>query len=384
VWTISRTLVSAGCKVVVVCPQGDEHQRATGEQASFEVRDGVEIHRFPLRFAANGPLGYIAEYGAALWHAWQTTRRLCRSRRFDVVHSCNPPDFMLFTAWPARKQGAPLIFDHHDLTPELFQARFGGRHTVLHRLTLLAERLSFAVADLVITTNESYARIAQERGRKRPEDVFVVRNAPDLRCFHPVPPDPTLKRSKPLLISYVGVMAPQDGVDQALRALAMLHDQRTDWHAVLAGEGDARPGLRQLADDLGIGDAVEFAGWLNDEQISRLLSTSDVCLAPEPLTPLNDVSTMIKIAEYLAMSCPVVAYDLRESRRTAGDAAVYATPNEVSSFAQRIAELLDDPERRARMGKVGRERVEQSLSWERSETALFDAYRHALGTQTSG
>ncbi len=380
VWAISTTLVGAGCEVVVVCPQGDEGERAQGERALFEVRGGVEIHRFPLRFAAGGPLGYFGEYSAALWRVWRIVRRLSRERPFDIVHACNPPDFMLFAAWPARRARAQLIFDHHDLTPELFQTRFGARHRLLHKLTLLLERLSFAAADVVLATNDSYAQIALTRGHKPARDIFVVRNGPDLRQFRASRPDPALKRGQPLLISYVGVMAPQDGVDQALRALALVHARRSDWHAVLAGEGEARAGLQQLADELGLAGSVEFPGWLDDEQISRLLSTSDVCLAPEPLTPLNDVSTMVKIAEYLAISRPVVAYNLRESRRAAGAAAAYAAPNDVGSFAERITELLDDPERRVVMGRIGRERVEQSLCWERSEIALFDAYRRALRT----
>jgi glycosyltransferase involved in cell wall biosynthesis len=383
VWAISTTLVAAGCEVVVVCPQGDESERAAGERAPFEMRDGVEIHRFPLRFAAGGPLGYIGEYGSALWRVWRTVRRLTRKRPFDIVHACNPPDFMLFAAWPARRRGAQLVFDHHDLTPELFRTRFGEGHRLLHRLTLLLERLSFAVADVVIATNESYAQIAQTRGHKRPGDVFVVRNGPDVRSFRPVDPVPALKRGKPLLISYVGVMAPQDGVDHAVRALALLRERRHDWHAVIAGEGEARPDLERLVNELGLEDSVEFAGWLGDEDIARLLSSSDVCLAPEPLTPLNNLSTMVKIAEYLAMSRPVVAYGLQESRRAAGEAAVYATPDDIASFAHRIDELLDDPDRRVKMGKIGRARVEESLSWERSEAALLEAYRRALGPTNS-
>lgn len=379
VWMISTTLVRAGCEVVVVCPQGDESERAAGERASFEVRDGVHIHRFPLQFAAGATLGYAREYSEALWRVWRLVGKLSRDRAFDVVHASNPPDFMLLAAWPARRGGARLIFDHHDLTPELFQTRFGDGHGLLHRLTLLFERLSFAMADVVVATNESYAAIARTRGHKRQGDVFVVRNGPALRSFKPVSPDPALKRGKPLLISYVGVMAPHDGVDHALRALATLRRQRGDWHAVFGGDGEARLGLERLASELGLKDSVEFPGWIGDEEIVSLLSTSDVCLVPEPLTPHADLSTMVKIAEYLAMSCPVVAYDLRESRRAAGEAAVYAVPNDVSSFARRIDELLDDPDRRAAMGRIGRARVEQALSWERSEMELLSAYRKVLG-----
>jgi glycosyltransferase involved in cell wall biosynthesis len=376
---IAVALVGAGCEVDVVCPQGNERERAL-----FERYEGVRIHRYPLTFATGGPSGYLREYGASFWHTRRLVRRLCAERPFDVVHACNPPDFLLFAAWSARRKGARFVFDHHDLTPELFLTRFGGRHRWLHRLTLLLERMCFRAADVVLATNESYRQVALTRGRKRPEEVFVVRNGPDLSRFRSQSPDPSLKRGSSLLISYVGVMAPQDGVDHALRALALLGERRQDWHAVFAGEGDARPELSRLAAELGLGERVEFVGWLEDEQIVRLLSSSDVCLAPEPRTPLNDVSTMVKIAEYMAMSRPVVAYELRESRFAAGAAAVYAEPNEVSSFAARIEELLDDPERRAEMGRCGRERVVRELSWEHSERALADAYRSVLNGAGEG
>jgi glycosyltransferase involved in cell wall biosynthesis len=385
VWDISVTLVRAGCEVAIVCPQGEEGERASeGESALFELRDGVQIHRYPLRFADSGITGYLREYATALWRTWRLVRRLSRERPFDVVHACNPPDFLLFAAWPARRRGARLIFDHHDLTPELFLTRFNGRHRWLHRLTLLLERMCFAVADIVIATNESYRQVARTRGSKRAEEVFVVRNGPDLRRFQPTEPDASLKRGRPLLISYVGVMAPQDGVDHAVRALALLADRREDWHAIFAGEGEARPELMRLAAELGLGERIEFVGWLNDKQIVRLLCSSDVCLAPEPKSDLNDVSTMVKIAEYMAMSRPIVAYELRESRFAAGDAAAYAEPNDVGSFSARIEELLDNPEQRNEMGRLGRERVERELSWEHSERNLAGAYLSVLNGASAG
>jgi glycosyltransferase involved in cell wall biosynthesis len=376
-WNICVALVRAGCEVVAVCPQGTE------PLPSFEEREGVQIHRYPLKFAEGGVGGYVREYGSALWRTWRLVKRLSRERPFDAVHACNPPDFLLFAAWPARRGGARFVFDHHDLTPELFLTRFAGAHRWLHRFTLLAERMCFAVADVVIATNESYREVAQGRGGKRRERVFVVRNGPDLRRFQPLAPDPSLKRGRPLLIGYVGMMAPQDGVDHALRALALLGERRDDWHAIFAGEGDARAELMRLSAELGLEERVEFVGWQNDEQIARLLSSADVCLAPEPRSPLNDVSTMIKIAEYIAMSRPLVAYELRESRFSAGEAAAYAEPNDVTSFVARIDELLSDPERRAEMGRIGRERVEQKLSWEHSERHLADAYRSILNGSSS-
>ena len=305
-------------------------------------------------------------------------RRLARGRPFDVVQACNPPDFLLLPAWPLKRRGARLVFDHHDLVPELYLSRFGGRRDVLYLITRALERLTFRLADVVIATNESYRRIALTRGRKRPEDVFVVRNGPDLARLRPTDPDPSLKRGRPHLLAYVGVIAPQDGVDHALRALAALHERRDDWRAVFVGDGDALEDMRRLADELGLCEAVEFAGWQGDEGVRRVLSSADVCLSPEPRSPLNDASTMIKVAEYMAMGTPVVCYDLVESRATAGDAALYAEPDDVHAFAAAIAELLDDPDRRAAMGAAGRARVEQTLAWEHSERVLLEAYERAL------
>ncbi len=371
-WDIGTTLAASGWEVVIVCPQDER------DDAPYEKRDGVEIHRYRPNFAGDGAIGYLREYGRALWCTWRLVRRLSKARPFDVVHSCTPPDFLLFAAWPARQRGARLIFDHHDLTPELFIARFGNRHPLLYRITLLAERLSLRVADVAIATNETYAEIQMQRGLKRAEDVFVVRNAPDLSRLRPVAPDPSLRRGKPLLIAYLGVMGDQDGIDLALRALAMLRERRSDWHAVFAGDGDSRRALIALADTLGLGDFVEFVGWIGDDDIARLISSADVCLSPEPKTAFNDASTMVKVIEYMAMAKPIVAFPLRQTRATAGDAAVYANHNDVASFAARIGDLLDDPQERARMGAVGRARVEESMSWEHSKVPLEAAYRRAL------
>jgi glycosyltransferase involved in cell wall biosynthesis len=378
VWGIATALAAAGCEVSVVCPQRADRTPQNDDTILPEVLEGVRIHRFPLTFSNGGLTGYAREYGSALWRTWRIVSRLARREQFDVVHVCNPPDFMSLAAWPALRGGASLVWDHHDLTPELFRARFGDGHRLLHRLALLVERIAFRSADVVLATNESYRRVAEGRGGKHAAEVFVVRNGPDTSRFRPVPAQTSLKNGSPLLIGYMGVMAPQDGVEYALRALALVREHRSDWHAIFAGDGDSRPELERLARDLGLSDAVEFPGWLADDAIVRMLSTCDVCLAPEPKTALNDASTMVKIAEYLAMSRPVVAFDLVESRFTAADAAVYATPNDVESFAERICELLADPHRRASMGLIGRERAERLLSWQRSASELMRAYARAL------
>jgi glycosyltransferase involved in cell wall biosynthesis len=271
-----------------------------------------------------------------------------------------------------------LIFDHHDLVPELYLSRFGRGKDVLYRTVLGVERLAFRLADVVMATNESYRHVALTRGRKDDADVFVVRSAPDLTRFRQCDPDVTLKRGKQHLISYLGVMGPQDGVDHALRALASVREHRQDWHAIFMGGGDVLEAMRALSKELGLAGMVELPGRVPDDYVARVLSSSDVCLAPDPKNPLNDVSTMNKILEYMAMSRPIVSYDLREARVSAGNAALYCRPNDVASFAEAVQRLLDDPALRERMGATGRARVENELSWQQSERALLGAYERAI------
>lgn len=372
VWQESVALRREGYEVAVICPCGEKRDREP-----LEVREGVAIHRYPLTAATGGPLGYAREYAVALWWTWRLARRLAAEEPFDVVQACNPPDILLLAAWRLRRGGARFIFDHHDLVPELYLSRFDRGRDALYWLTVALERLTFALADVVVATNDSYRRVALTRGRKRSPDVFVVRSGPDLSRFRAVAPDPALKRGRSHLISYLGVMGPQDGVDHALSALAHL-DGRSDWHAVFIGEGDVWCEMKQLARELGLASRVEFTGRIPDDDVARILSSSDVCVAPDPKNPLNDVSTMNKILEYMAMSRPVVAYDLVEARVSAGPAALYGRPNDARSLAEAIARLLDDPRLRARMGAIGRSRVEGALAWEHSESQLLAAYRRAI------
>ena len=373
VWNEARTLTAAGWQVTIVCAQGAER-----DSAPYELLEGIEIHRFPLEPAAGGPVGYLREYAQAMWRIRALVRRLARTRRFDVVHACNPPDFLLAAARSLRRQGTRFVFDHHDLVPELYRSRFGGGTGPMYRVAVMLEQVAFRLADVTIATNDSYRRIAIERGHMAPEDVFVVRNGPNLARFRPVEPDPSLRRGRAHLIAYLGIMGPQDGIDHAIRALGSLA-ARDDWHAIFIGEGDVLDDMRALAAQLGIGDRVEFAGWRYDDDIRRILSSADVCLAPDPPSPLNDVSTMIKIPEYMAMGKPVVSYAIAESVVSAGEAAAYAENDDPEALGRCLGELLDDPPRRARMGALGRERVAGALSWEHSESALLAAYDRALG-----
>lgn len=369
VWNEARTLAAAGWDVNVACAAADD-----GSQRPSETIDGIAIHRYPLEPAA-GSSGYPREYAQAMWRLRSLVDRLGEQKRFDVVHAANPPDFLLFAARSARRRGAAFVFDHHDLMPELFRARF-RRAGLPYKALLAIERRAMRSADVVISTNESYARLAVERGGVDPADVFVVRNGPDLSHFTPVDPDPELRRDRKFLLAYLGMMGPQDGIDQALLALAALRDRRgEDWRAIFVGEGPVRGEMEALAAELGIAGSVEFAGWRGDADIRRILSSADLALAPDPPSPLNDVSTMIKVPEYMAMGLPIASFDLAETRVSAAAAAVYA-PSGAEGLGETVDALLDDPERRKEMAAFARERVVE-LSWQRSSERLLAAYERA-------
>jgi len=367
VWQECLALRRAGYDVTVVCPRGDER-----DPEPFVRLEGVDIHRYELRPAAGGMFGYLREYLSACMQTRKLALRLNRRRGFDVVHASNPPDLLLPALRTLKRRGSRFIFDHHDLAPELYLSRFGRRRDPVYRALRALERISFGIADVVVSTNETYRRIAIERGGRAAEDVFIVRNAPDPVRFKGAEPNPALKRGREHLLAYVGVIAPQDGVDYALRALALLRERRTDWRAVFLGAGDALPDMERLTVELGLEDHVEFGGWADDERVGELLSSADVGLAPDPRSPLNDASTMIKVA------LPVVTFDLPESVVTATGAALFAAGNDEAAFAARVDDLLSDPELRARLGAAGRARIAGPLSWSRSEEQLLAAYRHVL------
>jgi glycosyltransferase involved in cell wall biosynthesis len=375
VWQESRALTEAGCEVHVICPQG-----ARQDTEPYAEIEGVHIHRYPLLAATGGARGYLREYGTAMWHTLRIALRLGWRRPVDVIHACNPPDLFWLVSLPFKLKGTRFVYDQHDLVPELSLSRFGSDQKVMHRLCLLFERVTYAAADHVLATNSSYRGVALSRGRKSPTQVDVVRSAPDLARFQHTQPDTRLKRGAPYLLGYLGVMGPQDGLDYALRALAVLRNElgRADWQAVFVGGGDMLQASIELADDLGLSDVVRFTGRIPDDELCTWLSTADVCLAPDPKNPLNDVSTMNKIMEYMALGRPVVSFDLVEARVSAGDAAVYARPNDEAAFAQAIAGLLDDAERRAEMERIGRARVTGELSWDVSRVNLIRAYRTVL------
>ena len=374
VWQEAQALRRAGYEVVVVCPRGTD-----ADSEPYEESDGVEIHRFPLR-PAGSALGYAVEYGGAIWHIARNAWRLSRTRGVAVVQVCNPPDLLLPVLHALLPGRTRFVFDHHDAVPELYLSRFGRGRDLIYRLLMLLERTTLRLADVVLATNESYRKLALGRGGKSPQSVFIVRNGPDSGWLQRARANPDLKNDKEHLLAYAGVMGPQDGVDGALRALASLREKRSDWRAIFAGAGDAASAMRLLATKLGLDDVVTFAGWLGNEDLAELIATADVCLAPDPSNPLNDISTMVKVAEYMAAGRAVVSFDLPETRITAGDTILYAS-NEVD-FAERIAYLLDDPDRRLSLGEAARTRIEEGLTWEESERQLLAAYAQAIAPAT--
>ncbi len=369
VWLESKALTEAGWSVSVICPKGAPWT------LPYEELEGVAIHRYDPPPPTKGAVSYLYEFAYCwLQTAW-LTMRVAGQRGFDVIHACNPPDTFFLIGAFYKLFGVKFLFDQHDLSPEVYVSRFGKEGFWYHGLRLL-ERLTYATADVVIATNESYKETAQRRGWLAPEDVVVVRSGPETGRFVGMAPDLALKRGRPFLVAYLGVMAPQDGVDYLLRAARALIASRgaRDVSFTLIGSGDSFDDLVAMTKDLGLEDVVEFTGRIPDAGVEAILSTADVCVGPDPKNPLNDVSTMNKILEYMALGRPIVAFDLRETRYSAGDGALYARPNEVDDLAACIDHLLRDPERRAEMGAYNRRRFQDGMAWDYSRVRLLEAY----------
>jgi glycosyltransferase involved in cell wall biosynthesis len=365
----ANALTTAGHHVSVICP------RHPG-QRWHEVLNGVSVYRYPTPPAANSSLGYVWEYAYSMAATFVLSLLVCWREGCDIVHTHNPPDTFVFIATFYKLLGKRFIYDHHDLAPEMYYARFGGcgNRLIYHVLAFL-EKLSCRLADHVITTNQSYKQIEMQRGRVSEERITIVRNGPDLHRLQPTAPTP--RPPGKTIIGYVGAMGFQDGVDYLLRALHhLVHDLgRTDFFCILIGTGHALANLKALAIQLHLDAYVRFCGFVSDADLVRYLSNADICVDPDPSNPFNDHSTMIKMMEYMALGKPIVAFDLPEHRFTAQDAATYACPNDEMDFARHIAALMDDPERRRRMGQRGRERVETELAWTYQEKHLLEAYR---------
>ncbi len=371
----ARTLTDAGYQVTVICPR-------EAEQAWHEGLDGVSVYRYPAAPEANSFWGYLWEYGYALVASFVISIWVWLRHGFDIVHAHNPPDlFCLIAAFyklvPGRKR---FVYDHHDLAPEMYAVRFehGGNRWV-HRVLCGLERLSYGLADHVIVVNESYKRIAMTRGQVPESRLTVVRNGPDVALLNAVQSEPQFgawRAEGRTMLAYVGVMGYQDGLDYLLRALHHLVCDlgRSDFCCVLIGQGDAYADLQATRTALALEDYVEFTGWVNYDRVGSYLQAADICVAPEPSNPYTDLSTTIKMMEYMALAKPIVAFELPEHRWTAREAALYARPNDALDFARQLAGLMDDPQRRQQMGAYGRNRIETELAWPYQAKHLIEAY----------
>jgi glycosyltransferase involved in cell wall biosynthesis len=374
VWLECQALRSAGYRVAVICPKGKN-------DPSYQVIDSVEIYKYKPYAPGGSKLSFIAEYVYSfLATAWFTLKAR-RSGRFGVMQACNPPDIF----WPIAiilraLDGTRFVFDHHDLCPELYLSRFPEGPKLPYRGLLALERRTHRTADHVISTNDSYRDIAITRSGKKPADVTVVRTGPDPERLQRGQADPELRRGRNFLAAYIGVMGPQDGVDIVVRAAdIVVHElQRDDIAFTLIGSGDCFDELVALRDELGLAGHIEFTGRAPDELVTRIMSTADAGLSPDPLNPLNDVSTMNKSMEYMSFELPVVAFDLRETRVSVADAGVYVEPNDIHKYAKAIVELIDDEPRRTLLGKRGRARVEQELAWSHQKEAYLRVYQRLI------
>ena len=369
VWQEACALRDAGYTVSIVCPTG------RGCEKKFEEIDGIAIWRYRLPTEGSGALGYLVEYSAALFWSFVLSLRIFLTRGFDVIHACNPPDLFFLIGGFYKLFGRKFLFDHHDANPELYLAKF-GRRDFFYRAMLWLEKATFRFADVSIATNHSYRRIALERGGMDPGKVFVVRSGPCLERMRILPPDERVKNGRRYLVGYVGVMGRQEGLDYLLKAAAhIVHRlRRSDVQFGLVGGGTSLEEMKALAAQLGVADYVTFTGRVPDEELLAVLNTADVCVNPDVATEMNDISTMNKIMEYMALGKPIVQFDLTEGRFSAQGASLYARRNDPRDLAAKIVELLDDPERRRAMGALGRRRVLEELEWRHEVPKLLAAY----------
>ena len=370
VWLEATTLKAAGYEVSVIGPMG------RGWDKPYEEIDGVHIYRHSEPPEAHsGAVAYAKEYGHALWHWFRLARKVRRERGFDVIHGCNPPDLIFLLGLWYRLRGVRYLFDHHDVCPELFEAKF-DKQGLLYRIMLIWERMTFAAAHVSIATNESFRQIAIKRGKMAPEDVFVVRSAPRIEKFEIRPADPVHKKGAKTLLGYVGVIGQQEGMDLLVEAAQYLVDDlgHKDVHFAIVGFGPQVPDVKKDVESRGLESYFTFTGALYGEDLLEVLNASDIGVSPDPRNAMNNISTMNKVMEYMTLEKPVVQFDLKEGRASAGEASVYAKANDPQDFARKIAWLIENPQEGKKMGELGRKRVLETLSWDHSVPNLLAAY----------
>ncbi|MAU14724.1 MAG: glycosyltransferase WbuB [Muricauda sp.] len=371
VWQEATTLKENGAKVSIICP------KMKGYTKGFENIEGIDIYRHPLK-EGSGALGYLVEYSQAIFWEAILTFRIFLKKRFHVIHGCNPPDLIFLTAMWYKIFGVKYVFDHHDINPELYISKF-EKKGFFYNLMVLFEKLTFKVADFSIATNESYKKIAIERGGMPESKVQVVRSGPKLDRLKLMPPDETLKKGKKYMVGYVGVIGEQEGLDLLLASAEYIIAQRKDVHFGIVGGGTYLEEIKKECLEKGLEEYFDFYGRVDDETMLKVLNTADVCVNPDKPTAMNDLSTMNKIMEYMALKKPIVQYTLKEGKFSAQEASLYAKNTDPVDFADKILKLLDNDDLRAKMGEYGYNRVLNELSWDYECLNLINVYRKILG-----
>lgn len=368
VWQEATTLAAKGYTVSVICPKGK------GYTQEEEYLQNVHIFRHDLPVEGNGAVGYAKEYLTALKEELRLAKKIYKKIGFDVIHGCNPPDDIYMVAKHFKKYGVKYVFDHHDICPELFEAKFGKTSGLLYKSQLWLEKQTYKHCTFAFVTNESYKKIAIERGQMDSNKVIVLRSGPKLERMRIMPPVENIKRGYKYMVGYLGVIGQQEGIEYLLEAAKYIkeHDNNVFWGIV--GGGPHLEALKKQAHDMGLDDCVEFTGRAPDKQMLEYLNTADVCVNSDKYNSMNDKSTMNKILEYMALAKPIVQFDLTEGRYSAQEACLYAKNNDAEDMAKKIMELLDNPELRKKMGAYGRNRVVNELSWEHTSKALLEGY----------
>lgn len=373
VWNEALAVKELGYDVSIICP-------ADRKQAdNRNIIKGIRIYRHPRAPEGSGKWAVLAEYiNATCWELLLSIR-VFMFHPFKVIHAANPPDHIFLIALPFKIAGVKFVFDHHDLMPETYIAKYGAKG-IVHRILLWMERLSFWAADIVISTNESYKKIAIERGSRAEKDVIVVRNGPNLSNIPEVKPNPHLLAGFRYLIGYHGIIGQQECMENLLQAanyvVKDLH--RDDIKFAIVGSGPHLSNVIRMSKDMGLENYVQFFGYVPDHTLYEILKTSDICVNPEFRNEFTNKSTMIKVMEYMTFRKPIVQFYTLEGHFTAGESAVYIRANDVKQFARAILELLEDPVRRDKLGRIGRKRIEESLNWDIQKHNLKTVYQRIL------
>jgi glycosyltransferase involved in cell wall biosynthesis len=375
VWQEANTLKENGASVSIICP------KMKGYNKAYECINGIEIYRHPLPVEASSAFGYLLEYSISLFWEFVLSWKIFFRKKFQVIQGCNPPDLVFIIALSFKLFGVKYVFDHHDINPELYEAKY-NKKKFFYKLLVLLEKLTFKVADYAIATNESFKDIAIGRGKMPENKITVIRSGPRINRFVPGGSTPAYKKNKKILIGYIGVIAEQDGLDLLMQMIQLLTKQNSNVHFAIIGGGTELNKIRSLSSKLGIDEYVDFYGLLSDDKlINDILNTCDICVNPDPPSPYNNLITTNKVMEYMALKKPVIQFDLKEGRFSAGRASLYAS--DVTDYVNKILWLINNPEACAEMGEFGYNRVKNELCWEHESKKLVSLYKDVLHVQAS-